>query len=186
MTIALDDSAVADYLDAQVDAGRQPADVLRLWIHTHPGNSPEPSSVDEEMFHRVFGPSDYAIMAILACGGKSYGRIRFNAGPGGQQRLSVQVDYSKPFAGSDLKAWEAEYQANIRRGGHFAGEELVDRGDWPGLDLDDLDELCFDHQTLAEMEPIDRRAFLIDMGLDPGDVGLDLGTPHIEKVEVLQ
>jgi proteasome lid subunit RPN8/RPN11 len=183
VTIVLDDSAVADYLDAQVDAGRRPADVLRVWIHTHPGNSPEPSSVDEEMFHRVFGPSDYAVMAIVARGGKTYGRIRFNAGPGGQHQLTLEVDYSRPFAGSDQKAWDAEYHANIRRGAHGLGEVLPDLWDWPGLDLDCLDDaFCFDQQALAEMDPHERRTFLSDMGVDPDVIDIN---PLGEKLEVL-
>ncbi len=134
------------------------------------------------MFRRVFGPSDYAIMAILARGGEKYGRIRFNAGPGGQLRLAIRVDYSKPFAGSDHKAWEAEYQANIRRGGHLAGEVLSDFWDWPGLELDDLEDLCFDQQALAEMHPDERRAFLSDMGVDPE--AIELSPLRMENTEV--
>lgn len=183
VTIALDDAAVADYLDAQVDAGRKPAQVLRTWIHTHPGNCPKPSSVDEEMFRRVFGPSDYAIMAILARGGKKYGRLRFNAGPGGSLRLAIRVDYSKPFAGSDTKAWEAEYQANIRRGRSLINYEPSDLwDDWTGYDVDELDELCFDPEALADMDPDERRVFLEDMGVDPDTFGLGLSRGG--KVEV--
>ena len=49
-TVKFEDEAVADFFDEQVDLGRQPERCGRLWIHTHPGESAEPSSVDEETF----------------------------------------------------------------------------------------------------------------------------------------
>src|SRR4051812_23204242 len=48
MTVSFADEAVADYFDAQVDQGRLPSEFARIWIHTHPGNSPLPSNTDEE------------------------------------------------------------------------------------------------------------------------------------------
>jgi len=113
VTVAFDDLAVADFFDRQVDQGRQPAEFGRIWIHTHPGNSPQPSSTDEDTFERVFGRSDWAVMFIIARGGESYARLRFNVGPGGSLEIPVSVDYSRPFAGSDEPAWEEEYQANV-------------------------------------------------------------------------
>lgn len=114
ITVAFEDSAVAEFFDAQIDAGRRPEQFGRIWIHTHPGDSPQPSSVDEETFARVFGRSDWAVMAILACGGASYARLRFSAGPGGEQRLPVEVDYRGPFDGTDHAAWQAEYDASVQ------------------------------------------------------------------------
>ena len=69
-SVAFDDNAVADFFDAQVDAGRKPDQFARIWAHTHPGNSPEPSHTDEETFHRVFGHCEWAVMFILAQNGK--------------------------------------------------------------------------------------------------------------------
>jgi hypothetical protein len=112
-SISLDDGAVADFFDAQVDAGLKPVQFGRLWIHTHPGNSPEPSCTDEETFSRVFHDCEHALMVIVARGGKSYARLRFNVGPGGDIVIPVYVDYSRSFPGSDLGAWEAEYKTNI-------------------------------------------------------------------------
>src|SRR5215212_3827352 len=53
--VEFDDEAVANFFDDQVDAGRRPEEFARLWMHTHPGNSPEPSGTDEATFTRVFG-----------------------------------------------------------------------------------------------------------------------------------
>lgn len=112
-SVAFDDEAVADFFDAQVDLGRKPDQFGRIWLHTHPGHSPTPSGTDEETFSRVFGNCQWAVMFILAQGGKSYARLRFNVGPGGHAAIPVEVDYSRPFEASDPEAWEIEYETNI-------------------------------------------------------------------------
>jgi hypothetical protein len=109
ITVVFDDEAVADYLDAQVDQGLSPEQCLRCWIHTHPGESPAPSMTDEETFARCFGATDWAVMFILARGGQSYARLRFNAGPGGQIELPVTVDWSVDFAACATAVWQDEY-----------------------------------------------------------------------------
>ena len=112
-SVAFDDESVADFFDRQVNAGIAISRCARIWLHTHPGSSPQPSVTDEETFARVFGRCDWAVMFILARGGQSYARLRFHVGPGGDIDLPVQVDYSKPFVGSDHAAWSAEHQANV-------------------------------------------------------------------------
>jgi hypothetical protein len=109
VTVKFDDSAVADYFDRQVDAGRTPEQFGRIWIHTHPGDCPLPSCTDEETFQRCFGSADWALMFILARGGQTYARLRFNAGPSGDLLLPVEIDFQEPFAASDWAAWEEEY-----------------------------------------------------------------------------
>jgi hypothetical protein len=112
-SVAFADLAVADFFDDQVDQGRRPEQFARIWVHTHPGNSPEPSQVDEDTFCRVFGRTDWAVMVVLARGGSSYARLRFNVGPGGEMDIPVSVDYSRPFAGSDHAAWKEQYAACV-------------------------------------------------------------------------
>lgn len=113
VSVQFDDAAVADYFDQQVDRGLSPERFARIWIHTHPGTSAEPSGVDEQTFQRSFRQPDWAVMAILACGGATYGRLRFNTGPGGDQRLDLGVDFAAGFPGSDPGLWTAEYAACV-------------------------------------------------------------------------
>jgi hypothetical protein len=113
VSVCFDDQAVADFFDRQVDLGRKPAEFSRIWVYTHPGSCPEPSITDEDTFTRVFGRTDWAVMFILACRGQSYARLRFHVGPGGDLDLPVDVDYSRPFLGSDHAAWRQEYLAAV-------------------------------------------------------------------------
>ena len=112
-TVAFDDAAVADLFDELVDQGFKPEQFGRIWIHTHPGNCPLPSSVDEATFRRVFGRNDWSVMAIVARNDASYARLSFHVGPGGALEIPVRVDYGQPFAGTDVAAWEQEYVANV-------------------------------------------------------------------------
>jgi proteasome lid subunit RPN8/RPN11 len=127
VTVAFDDTAVADFYEEQVDLGRKPQEFSRLWLHTHPGQSPLPSQTDEETFARVFGPCDWAVMAILARGGKTYARLRFNTGPGASLLIPVHVDYTQEFAGSDWEAWQQEYAGHV----HAEPRELLAEGKTP-------------------------------------------------------
>jgi proteasome lid subunit RPN8/RPN11 len=115
VTVELSDEAVANFFEEQVDAGRQPAEFARVWIHSHPGATALPSSVDEATFARVFGNSDFAVMFILAREGETYARLQFNVGPRAAVELDVEIDFDEPFAGSDHAAWEEEYLRCVRR-----------------------------------------------------------------------
>jgi hypothetical protein len=95
VTVPFDDAAVADHFDQCADAGIGPARCGRVWVHTHPGSSPNPSATDEDTFERVFGSCDWAIMAIVARSGASYARLSFNAGPGGSGIIPVTVDWER-------------------------------------------------------------------------------------------
>jgi proteasome lid subunit RPN8/RPN11 len=113
ISVHFDDTAVADFFEDQVDLGRKPEQFARIWLHTHPGNSPTPSLVDEETFAKAFGSCDWAIMFILARGGKTYCRLRFNVGPGASVVIPVQVDYFTDFGPADHAAWQEEFDFHV-------------------------------------------------------------------------
>ena len=113
VTISFEDESVADLFEDQVEAGRQPEQFGRIWLHSHPGDSPEPSCTDESTFARVFGSCDWAIMFIIAQDSKTFARLRFNAGPGGEVKIPVYVDYSYEFDAADFELWKQQYLANV-------------------------------------------------------------------------
>jgi proteasome lid subunit RPN8/RPN11 len=114
VSVEFEDEAVADFFDQQIDAGLLPERFFRVWIHTHPGDSADPSGTDEETFRRVFGGCDWAVMAILAQGGETTARLRFSAGSGGDVELPLRIDYAPPFPASDSASWEREYEHCVR------------------------------------------------------------------------
>ena len=121
VTVAFDDAAVADFFDDCVDRGLSPSRFARVWLHTHPGASVEPSLTDEDTFYRVFGSCDWSVMFILGRTGRSYARLAFSAGPGGSLNLPVQVDWARwpgevqsGALADQLESWQAEFAANIQ------------------------------------------------------------------------
>lgn len=138
VSVKFDDLAVADLFESQIDQGRRPEQFARIWLHTHPGDSPRPSAVDEQTFQRVFGSCDWAVMAIVARGGQGYARLCFNVGPGGELLLPIQVDFGQPFPGSDPAAWQEEYQRHITVPEAVSASwpdwaEGLEPADWPGM-----------------------------------------------------
>jgi proteasome lid subunit RPN8/RPN11 len=147
ISVAFDDSAVAEFFDEQIDSGSRPEQFGRIWIHTHPGDSAQPSHVDEDTFKRVFGPCDWAVMFIIAREGETYCRLRFRAGPGGAFEIPVRVDFETNFSGSDFEAWAEEYDTTIRKA-EFAFARPPQLGSGVGLtaaaDADDLFDAFFE------------------------------------------
>jgi proteasome lid subunit RPN8/RPN11 len=121
VTVALDDVAVADFFDHMVDLGIPPDRFARIWLHSHPGASATPSSVDEATFTRVFGACDWAIMGILSRAGNTYARLQTHAGPGCRQELPIAVDWQswpQQLAGGSLDSqvtlWHQEYLQHVQ------------------------------------------------------------------------
>lgn len=159
VSVEFDDEAVADLFEEQVDLGHRPEQFARIWCHTHPGSSPDPSGTDEETFAEVFGRCDWAVMFILAKGGQTYARLRFNTGPGGAMLIGVAIDYHQPFGSSDHEAWAELYKIHIHPEVHtsmnalFGAEEAdfwdpvygwYSRDEHPGaspLDLEHSDQI---------------------------------------------
>lgn len=133
VSVRFDDQSVADFFDQQVDAGRRPAEFARLWLHTHPASSAEPSGIDEGTFVRCFGSADWSVMFVLARRGQTYARLRFGVGPGGSWEIPVEVDFRRPFPATDQAAWEQEYVEAVQIVGDPLGE--LTTGESPAWDL---------------------------------------------------
>ncbi len=113
--VKFDTAWIAENQVDWIQAGLQPNQYGRVWIHTHPGDSASPSSVDEDVFHDTFGEMDWAVMFILAKGGNVTNRIRFNVGPGGSRDMATKVDFKVPFPGADIELWDAEYLERVQK-----------------------------------------------------------------------
>jgi len=170
VSVSFDDEAVANFFDDQVDLGNKPEQFARIWIHCHPGDSPEPSVIDEETFERVFGGCQWAVMFVVGRRNQTYARLSFNIGPGGQMLIPVQVDYSRDFGPSEHGLWDAEYSANIVVGNRVStfqkGSDEKAESDFRdyALPYDFIDEI-------EDMEPAERQFILDELGAgkDPWD-----------------
>jgi hypothetical protein len=122
VTVRFDDDAIADFFDASVDRGLRVEQFARIWMHTHPSASVEPSGVDENTFIRCFGACNWALMFILGRTGRTYARLVLRAGPGAMLELPTAVDWAdwpkklaanNGFLATQQAQWNAEYDQNI-------------------------------------------------------------------------
>ncbi len=110
----LDITHASELWEDFLDKGMIPTQYASVWIHTHPGNSPTPSTYDETTFDKFTG--DWIVMAILARGGSTYARLRINEDYGKvETTLAVSVDWAswpKVFKDNNMEYvlgdWEAE------------------------------------------------------------------------------
>jgi proteasome lid subunit RPN8/RPN11 len=168
ISVKFDDTAVADFFDSQVDFGRKPERFARIWLHTHPGNSPEPSITDEETFARVFGSCQWAVMFIVAQNNKAYARLSFNVGPGGQILIPTEIEYDCNFGQSDHEAWDTEYQTNVK-----ATLSLFDfNGNDPATIQSNKDKCILPYDFLSEFEKLEpaQRQIILDELADRPDL----------------
>jgi len=108
-------------------------------------------------------------MCIVAQNNKTYTRISFNVGPGGQVLIPVKVEFTCDFGPTDKKLWEAEYQANIKalatdwqdEGGNSKRAAPTDKalGSY-ALPYDFIDEF-------ERMEPAERQCILDELAGRP-------------------
>lgn len=172
VSVSFDDEAVANFFEDQVEAGRKPEQFARIWLHTHPGNSPQPSCTDESTFQRVFGSCDWSIMAIIAQDGSTYARLRFNAGPGGEVKIPICVDYSCDFNAADFETWQQQYLSNVAEDNIFTLTGKSKKSKQPedvfGSDgLENFGSLA-DHDLLSEidsMDPMERQYFMEELSI---------------------
>jgi hypothetical protein len=113
-------------------------------------------------------------MAIVAQEGSTYARLRFNAGPGGEVKIPVYVDYNCEFDASDFEVWQQQYMANVVEDNIFAltskskKHKQADKVDVFGSDgFEDFGSLT-DHDLLSEidsMDPMERQYFMEELAI---------------------
>jgi proteasome lid subunit RPN8/RPN11 len=118
-SIDFDDNSMIDRMTRRgIDNGEDPETYQRIWIHTHPGQSADPSTVDYETFNKCYKAEPWAVMLILAKGGEVTASLRYNGAKFGvvTTQLGVHVE---PWPDTPvllpIPAWIEEYNANVRR-----------------------------------------------------------------------
>lgn len=167
VSVKFDDEAVSQFFDEQVDLGRKPEQFARIWLHSHPGESPEPSSTDEETFKRVFGDCQWAVMAVVAQDDSTYARLSFNIGPGGQILVPAEVDFSRDFGASDHSAWDAEYEVDVRAIEWLNSPALTNAKPAATSQMAGPPPICDILKEFERMDPVQRQLVLDDLADRP-------------------
>lgn len=116
-----DKDGMQDYLNEMVDRGISPNNCFRIYIHTHPGNSPQPSSVDDEQFDELMENYPWFCMVIFAKDLSTYARVKMTQGCGIEAELDLEIDWDVPcepvdFGDLDLIFDEMVSERKITKG----------------------------------------------------------------------
>jgi hypothetical protein len=85
------DQGMAIYFEnMMLDKGIMPNRCGRIWAHTHPGQSPQPSGTDDETYRKWFKDAEFAVMYILA-EGNNYCKIKHTSKQLGSLNTVVEV-----------------------------------------------------------------------------------------------
>jgi len=117
VTTEMDEDGIDSFFGEMLDAGLQPRDFSRIWIHTHPGMAPSPSGTDLKTFDELFKDCSYGIMFILGKNNEVYCKGRWNkidAIGSIEQNLDCIIDYtSAEFKGTNFEAWQTELKNHV-------------------------------------------------------------------------
>ena len=127
-SVDFDEEGFIDYCQKMADAGLRADQYMRLWIHTHPGNSASPSQRDLTSWNSTFADMSWAVMFILAKGGAYSCKYRSkNHIMALELELQAAVNWNQlgPYALTPecYTAWKAEYTAAVQKktyGGHWS------------------------------------------------------------------
>ena len=149
---------------------------VETFVEVHLRSAGEYHNLDEETFARVFGSCDWAIMFIVAQEGKTFARLRFNTGPGGEVKIPVCIDYSFEFDAADFEVWQQQYQANVVEDNIFSRNGKSRKSQKTQLEEADVfGSTGFDSLTvsssedlieeLEQMHPSERRVFMDELAV---------------------
>ena len=122
--VDIDEDGFAEMVDELASKGLRPDQFMRIWIHTHPsGMGPNPSGRDNQCMDEAFSSPDWAIMMIVAKDGKTFAQMRVNKPFRIESLLDVMIDYKAEFPGSNITAWDAEYNKNVTQYTHQSSQQ---------------------------------------------------------------
>ena len=101
------------------------------------------------------------MLFILADGSKTYTKLSFNVGPGGQVLIPVEIDYSLNFGPRNQQAWDTEYKINITATtwhSDFTSKKTLIAAE------NDLSDYALPYDFINELEQMDpcERQFVLD------------------------
>lgn len=97
------------YVDEMVDEGISPNRSFRVWIHTHPGSSPNPSSTDWKTFNELMENYPWFAMLIIDRSHNTYGYLKLTQGPGLSKQVDISIDWNYPCQEIDFQELDNEY-----------------------------------------------------------------------------
>jgi proteasome lid subunit RPN8/RPN11 len=109
-SIDFEDEGVVSYMEDMAELGYNFPQFMRVWVHTHPGNSASPSPTDNDTFLDLAKTLPFVVMLIIARGGDTHAELGyFTAGHFFSAEIPVEIDWRA----DSWKEWDDEYHDNV-------------------------------------------------------------------------
>lgn len=107
--VDVEPTAIARHIGECMSRGIPPERSCRIWLHTHPGQSAQPSGTDEKYWAECEQAQQHgAVMAMLAKGGQTFARVRLVDAMLGPVDVTIPVE-------CDLSEARAIVAAKVRK-----------------------------------------------------------------------
>lgn len=117
----MDADAILEYYDKLADRDIPLQRGTRVWFHTHPVMSAEPSSTDTDTFAESFDGPDWSVMAIISQTDDMSARLKITTPLAAiEEDINIKVDWSsysrdlKRMA-MEMESWEEEIKTRVRK-----------------------------------------------------------------------
>lgn len=139
-SIDFDDEGTVEFMEDELEAGLEFDQFMRVWIHTHPGDSASPSPLDRTTFRQLADTLPYVVMLIISKSGSATAEIGYKLPTG--QFVSMPCGIRIDWAMDRWTEWDIEFNNNVTvppprhypiqhyGGYHGSNEEYWKRGDY--------------------------------------------------------
>jgi proteasome lid subunit RPN8/RPN11 len=109
-SIDFDDEGVVQFMEDMCDLGYKFDQFMRVWVHTHPGNSATPSSTDRETYQDLATTLPFVVMLIIAREGEVSAELGYTcAGVFFSAKLPVKIDWTL----DSWLEWNKEFHEHV-------------------------------------------------------------------------
>lgn len=107
-----DSEDISEFVNQMLDKGYKPEEFFRIWIHTHPGFSCNPSGHDEKQIVELFGNVNFGVMAIMGKDHKMSAHLILNY-KSLRTITEIPVKYELPDYSEHHEKWDEEIEEAI-------------------------------------------------------------------------
>lgn len=117
----IDSDAILEYYDKLADKDIPLQQGTRVWFHTHPQMSAQPSSTDTDTFAETFDNPDWSIMAILSQTNDMTARLKLTTEFAAlEEDIDIKIDWSSykrdlPKVAQFAAEWEEDIKTKVRK-----------------------------------------------------------------------
>ena len=115
VSFEFDKDSLENYLNDMVDQDYSPSQCFRIFAHSHPGNSADPSGTDWTTFNQLMGSYPWFGMLIFAKDQSYFAYIKTTQGVGLEANCDIEIDWTQPCEEVDFNFLQKEFDDKVSK-----------------------------------------------------------------------